>query len=511
MSIETELISFLDDRARSAARQRDIDMVAYLYGFRGDQWPTLEDAGGRFGFSNRERPRQIIQGFMNSVGKDDIPSLRQLTDIIGQRQYWIHNDLKETIKRSQLAGEVFSIHGLFELMKDAGIANENEYNIFTLGSGKPGLHRASRSTLSQSEKLFVIRPSDAQKVNPLYRRARTLPGQYGIANLAYLDESSDQDTFATYWPLLIDLIRQSSFAWLQETPDAIWYNFEDRDNVLVNYGEKVFSIIGECELHRLAEVFHNALDRRSQNHPYPPVELIEQYLNDSRYYEVAEDKVRFIGQANVDLSDIEKDVAEFLRNHDVVTFSEFRSDLSGRGHGNALVTKTINASPLVYVDRSKGRGHHEYSLVGTPGAAQDRYHEFLRELGGLEQTDEPVEIKSRREQGILRRWLFEGKITEHCAICSDEHAVSALRAAHKKKRSQCTEAERRDPHIVMSVCVFGCDFLYEERHIVIENGMVRAGSVGEFGEADLQYMQKIIGRTLDDEWLQGPSSYFNQD
>ena len=508
MSIESELKALLEDRVRSAARQRDIDMIAYSYGFRGDDWPTLDDMAARFGFSNRERPRQIRDACMASARIDDIPALRQLQDFVGQREYWLHDDLKQALEESQLAGDEFSLAGLFELIKAVGAANENDYDIFTLASGKPGLHPATRYTLPQSERLFVMRPSDAQNVNPLYRKARTLPGQYGIANLAYLADSFDQDTFATYRPLLIDLIKQSSLAWTHEAADEIWFNFEDRDNVLINYGEKVFLVIGECEVSRLAEVFHNALGRRTQPHPYPPVELVEQYLRSSRSYEVAEDKAGFVNQIAEDLNEIERDVVDFLRDKEWVAFPDFRSHLSGRGHGRALVTKSINASPFVHVDRTKGRGRHQYSLVATPGPFQDRYHEFLRELGSLAQTDESVEAKARREQPILRRWLFEGKTTECCAICGEEHMVSALRAAHKKKRSQCTEAERRDPHIVMPVCIFGCDFLYEERYIIIENGIVRAGSTGDFGEADLLYRQKVIERKLNDEWLLGPPSYF---
>ena len=48
MGVESELVAFLDDRIRSAARQRDIELVAYFYGFREDEWPTLEDAAGAF-------------------------------------------------------------------------------------------------------------------------------------------------------------------------------------------------------------------------------------------------------------------------------------------------------------------------------------------------------------------------------------------------------------------------------------------------------------------------------
>ncbi len=511
MSVESELTAFLEDRIGSAARQRDSDLVAYFYGFRGDQWPTLEDVAGRFGFSNRERPRQIRDACMDSVQIDHIPALRQVQDFVGQREYWLHNDLKQALEESQLAGDEFSPAGLFELIKAVGGDNENDYGIFTLASRKPGLHPVTRNTLPQSERLFVIRPSDARNVNPLYRKARTLPGQYGIANLTYLADSFDQETFATYQPLLVDLIRQSQFAWTHETADEIWYNFEDRDNVLINFGEKVFSVIGECEVSRLAEVFHNALDRRAQPHPYPAVELVEQYLRSSRYFDVAEGKAGFVGQIADDLNAIEQDVVDFLRDRGTASSPDLRLHLSKLGHGRALVTKAISASPFVHVDRSKGRQHHEYSLVGTLGGSLDRYQKFSRQLAGLEQTDEPAEAKQRREQPILRRWLFEDKTTECCAICGDEHMVSALRAAHKKKRSQCTEAERRDPYVVMPVCIFGCDFLYEERYIIIEDGMVRAGSTGDFGEADLRHLQKVTGRALNDEWLRGPSSYFSAD
>ena len=507
MGVESELVAFLDDRVRSAAKQRDIEIVAYFYGFREVEWPTLEDAAGAFGLSNRERPRQIIQEFRDTVQADDIPTLSRINDTISQRQYWLYSGLVATIKNSQLGGDFFSIQGLFNLMKDVGIPNA--YDIYTLVSGQNALHPATRSTMSQNGERFITQPSDVDAVSPLFRRVRTLPGQYGIANLAYLGDSIDQRTLETYWDLLIDLIRQSPFAWLREMPGAVWFNFEDRDNVLVNYGEKVFSVIGQCEVQRLAEVFHNALYRRSLKYAYPPVELIQLYLSTSRYFAVDGDSVRFVGQENTELSDIERDVVEYLRDLDVVTRRDLSSHLSAKGHSDPLITKAINTSPFVYVDKSSGRRRYAYSLVGAPGAYQDRYLAYLRELANLEQTDTSVETKSRREQRILQRWLFEGKTTEHCAICGDEHMVSALRVAHKKKRSQCTEAERRDPYIVMPLCVFGCDFLYEDRHIVIKDGMVKVGSTGEFGEADLHYMDKLVGRMLDDDWLQGASSYFD--
>ena len=52
--------------------------------------------------------------------------------------------------------------------------------------------------------------------------------------------------------------------------------------------------------------------------------------------------------------------------------------------------------------------------------------------------------------------------------------VRLLHAAHIKKRAKCTEEERTDPNIVMPLCKLGCDDLFEQGFILIDNkGLVR--------------------------------------
>ena len=49
-----------------------------------------------------------------------------------------------------------------------------------------------------------------------------------------------------------------------------------------------------------------------------------------------------------------------------------------------------------------------------------------------------------------------------CALCGHQYPLRFLVAAHIKKRSICTDAERRDlRNVAMLVCTFGCDALYE--------------------------------------------------
>ncbi|NOR56494.1 MAG: HNH endonuclease [Sulfurovum sp.] len=81
---------------------------------------------------------------------------------------------------------------------------------------------------------------------------------------------------------------------------------------------------------------------------------------------------------------------------------------------------------------------------------------------------------SRKEQGYLRNKLFGKKHTAQCALCHNEIPVKMLVAGHIKKRSKCTREEKLDAeNIVMSICKFGCDDLFEKGYVLIdENGKI---------------------------------------
>ena len=54
-----------------------------------------------------------------------------------------------------------------------------------------------------------------------------------------------------------------------------------------------------------------------------------------------------------------------------------------------------------------------------------------------------------------------------------------LRAAHIKKRSVCTDEERRDiSNIAVPACVFGCDALFETGFVAVSPDGLVLGAVG---------------------------------
>lgn len=73
-----------------------------------------------------------------------------------------------------------------------------------------------------------------------------------------------------------------------------------------------------------------------------------------------------------------------------------------------------------------------------------------------------------------------------------------LVAAHVKKRSECTDEERRDlHHVAMLACTFGCDALYESGWITVDqHGRIRASSPSEAPEGTFkQRLLQLEGRS----------------
>ncbi len=93
-------------------------------------------------------------------------------------------------------------------------------------------------------------------------------------------------------------------------------------------------------------------------------------------------------------------------------------------------------------------------------------------LNALEKTDGVRSAKYRLEQGHLKKYLFGYHTIATCGICQQEFPVGTLVAAHIKPRAKCEPEERTDLHVVMPMCKFGCDELFEKGYISVDAGKV---------------------------------------
>lgn len=96
----------------------------------------------------------------------------------------------------------------------------------------------------------------------------------------------------------------------------------------------------------------------------------------------------------------------------------------------------------------------------------DKHYETL--LQELDSTDgSKYSTKYRREQVILRTFLFEDKKEAECAICHRNLPLDLLVAGHIKPRSKCNQEERIDFNVVMPICKIGCDDFFEKGYIFV--------------------------------------------
>ena len=135
----------------------------------------------------------------------------------------------------------------------------------------------------------------------------------------------------------------------------------------------------------------------------------------------------------------------------------------------------------------------ELDLINNEFENEDIFN-IEQKLSSIQETDSSQQSKARQEQPLLRKFLFRNKKTENCHLCGKAYPVSMLVAAHIKKRSSCSDQERKDFNIVMSACKFGCDELFEKSFInVNEDGYIETSNF-ENNNAISDYINQLIGK-----------------
>ncbi|MFD8914098.1 hypothetical protein [Streptomyces sp. NPDC059575] len=88
-----------------------------------------------------------------------------------------------------------------------------------------------------------------------------------------------------------------------------------------------------------------------------------------------------------------------------------------------------------------------------------------------------AQVFVRREQAKLRRALLRGSAEMGCALCGRVLPSRLIRAAHIKRRSAATRAERLMLANIMPACLIGCDELFEHGYVyVTEDGTIAVNS-----------------------------------
>ena len=130
--------------------------------------------------------------------------------------------------------------------------------------------------------------------------------------------------------------------------------------------------------------------------------------------------------------------------------------------------------------------------VGPPAPGESEDPGFLV-LGG--DLDARVLTSVRREQRKLRAKMLGHASAATCAICGRTMPVNCIRTAHIKRRSLCSEQERRDEANVMAACTLGCDHLFELGYIYVDgDGEIKSAEQAAQTAALAEAASEIDGR-----------------
>ncbi|MCY4556874.1 MAG: hypothetical protein OXF79_10955 [Chloroflexi bacterium] len=544
-TVQEEVADFLDDffsQRHPGTSARNVAMVLYLYGFGGATEPTLEAAAERFeigkiGRPDRERVRQILDDTKDALCGAELSSIDGFVDLVSEAPSWLSSELATSLVERGLVDEPFSISGLLRLAIDSGAAVDYTIRPPDLsGTEKHRKRKGGADWVARVEEKYeaflILNRERVSHAKRLLKHARRIK-KYGLARVDHVLDAPECSDIPERHRLLEQLLQASEDAWVGSEGGSTWYLFEDQQHVFKNVADKVFSVTDACDPSHLAEACLRYLVGRSYPQPPAPPSLIRRYFETSTAFEAVCGQVRYPFASSVSLGAVDEDLVACLKaSPEGATGADVAAYLKARGHSRYSISGATGKSPLARrVGKREGLSGFTYFLIGTGSngsstvAAQTDHHRYVgfrERLARLPQTDGDTATKCRREQRILRRWLFEGKDEERCALCGRTYMIarrerrlgqfephSALHAAHKKKRTLCNPAERRDPHIVMALCLFGCDFVYENRHVVVRDGVAVRGDLEGCSEAVRKYVESLDGRKICDRWLAGKPWYFD--
>lgn len=480
---------------------RDIQIIQSYFGLGIQTVYTHESLGKEFGGITRERVRQIIdEKFVQRMQKADKEILYEIESVIREFPKIWFGELKRVLHTRGLADYRLHNYGLNNLIQAFQICPE--YGVYTRD-----FNVATRYDFIDNAPVFMVQKNLEPSLLEEFNTILNVLGMHGIVclEMVFKQENLDKRNFSFFRSLLT----HSEECWTHESQEGLWYLWEGRDGVLLNVLQKMSFVTKEIPIDVISDIVHRYINRRTLPYGTPSQKTITTYLKESANTIYENDQIILLLDGK-ELNNIEKNILQFYRDRREINigYSELSIYLKELGYQKPNYDKALFQSPIIYVERSDGRGNYRFIIIDAL-ETKNLYEKTKNRLEKLEGTNISAEVQLRKEQHILREWLFLGKKSEYCALCGNLYSILSMVCAHKKKRAYCTGDERVDPYIVMPLCLFGCDVMYENEYFEIVEGRVFV-HVEELTEVEKIYVTRSLDRKIDTKWLKGNSDYFKR-
>jgi len=137
--------------------------------------------------------------------------------------------------------------------------------------------------------------------------------------------------------------------------------------------------------------------------------------------------------------------------------------------------------------------------------SDEKFVEAISNLDGP--LERQVKGWARTEQSKARKRLLRGRSNGTCRLCAREMSAEYLVAAHIKRRTSCSDTEKRDiDNVMMLCCKFGCDELFEHGYLSINRDGVIVKTAKKSDAVADEYAAAFVGKKI--EILPGQIDYF---
>ncbi len=350
MYLDTHLL----DR-KNGSKTRNMDLVCDYFGFSVSPWEDLQTLADKYKFNSRERSRQIMQmAFRDFADAGDLPLARQAASLLEIAGAITMQDFTRVLAGHGLLDQPVQARGLLIYLRELGLCQD-------FGVYVKDMVPLRKSMASDDPPIWLIDKQWLHKHRQMLHDLYTLPGLIGLACLDdfFVTHELDDTQQNLAWLMLENM---SDFWSVQEAGET-WFAIEGRTNRVINDLGKIFAVLEQCKPARLAHCIHNGLSNRTRKQRRPSPELIEEFLKTSMHTEFDGRFIRFNGEL-AELNPIEQDTVAWLRKRNYTGYPELKEHLLGLGYSKPNTDKAITKSPLVYVDKSRGRSHYRYSWVG---------------------------------------------------------------------------------------------------------------------------------------------------
>lgn len=340
-------------------------VVCEFYGLGISEDISGEKIAKKYGWEKKQNVDQCIKyNFINRLEEGDLNSLAQMIKKIEEKPLWTSDDFAKLIE--EYVGCEVVLGNFKKLIKKL---YPNTKICFVNAS----LKEASRQELADG-KFIVVTKTNCDKMKGVLKGV----GQYGLVRVdEYVCDCAKDEDARRVVEALLAIAPKTKFVKNE------WYICENEDNIIFNSLRMIASITDNVRTDILEKIIYQVIKGSRRKHIYtcPTEDVIKVYLKDSIYLKQDNEYSYILVKAKS--GGIEKrylDVVNIFNKTECCELlsSDFAKYLRERGNTPYNCTSILANCPLIFTDKTAGRGKHIVCYV--KGFSKDKNYDAGRVL-----------------------------------------------------------------------------------------------------------------------------------